>query len=134
MRPLRLVPLLLVAPLAAPLLAQQPRQLTTEDYARAERALGTTTAPLVTGTGVRPTWLPDGRFWYRVSVPEGSAYMVVDPAKRTRAPLFDPARLAAALSQATGQRVPPNRLPFQGLELSPDGRTLTVSVEGRRWR
>jgi dipeptidyl aminopeptidase/acylaminoacyl peptidase len=134
MRPLRLVPLLLVAPLAAPLLAQQPRQLTAEDYARAERALGTTTAPLVTGTGVRPTWLPDGRFWYRVSVPDGTAYMVVDPAKRTRAPLFDQARLAAALSQATGERVQGNRLPFQDLDLSPDARTLTVSVQRRRWR
>src|SRR3712207_8188152 len=46
--------LLAAAPLSAPLRAQQPRQLTAQDYARAERFLGANTAPLVTGTGVRP--------------------------------------------------------------------------------
>ena len=55
--------------LAAPVIAQQPRQLTAQDYARAERFLGANAAPLVTGIGVRPTWLADGRFWYRTSVP-----------------------------------------------------------------
>ena len=129
MRLHRLVPLLL----AAPLMAQQPRQLTADDYARAERYLGTTTAPLVTGTGVRPTWLPDGRFWYRVSVPEGSAFFIVDPARRTREPAFDQARLAAALTTAAGTRVMLGRLPTQSFELAPDGRSMTVSVERRRF-
>ncbi|HEU4631228.1 MAG TPA: DPP IV N-terminal domain-containing protein, partial [Gemmatimonadaceae bacterium] len=134
MRLHRLTPLLLAAPLAAPLAAQQPRQLTAEDYARAERFLGATTAPLVTGTGVRPTWLPDGRFWYRVSVPDGHAFFIVDPARRTREPAFDQARLAAALATATGTRVEANDLPFQSFELAEDGRAITVSVRRRQWR
>ena len=75
--------------LAAPLAAQQSRQLTAEDYARAERYLGATTAPLVTGTGVRPTWLDDGRFWYRTTLPNGSGFFVVDPVRRTREAVFD---------------------------------------------
>src|SRR3954471_3334598 len=60
--------------LAVPLAAQQPRQLTADDYARAERALAPNVAPLISGFGVRPTWLGDGRFWYRATVPNGSAF------------------------------------------------------------
>ncbi|MFN2566747.1 MAG: DPP IV N-terminal domain-containing protein [Gemmatimonadaceae bacterium] len=119
--------------LAAPLAAQQPRQLTAEDYARAERFLGANAAPLVTGIGVRPTWLGDGRFWYRTTVASGTAFFVVDPVRRTREAVFDQARLAAALSAASGGRVEGNRLPFQTFELAKDGRSITVSVQNRRW-
>jgi dipeptidyl-peptidase 4 len=119
--------------LAVPLAAQQPRQLTAEDYARAERFLGANAAPLVTGIGVRPTWLADGRFWYRTAVPNGSAFFVVDPARRTRQPVFDQQRLASALAAASGGRVDAARLPFQTFELAKDSRSITVTVQNRRW-
>jgi dipeptidyl-peptidase-4 len=119
---------------AAPLAAQTPRQLTAEDYARAERFLGTTTAPLVTGSGVRPTWVADGRFWYRTSTTNGFTFVMVDPAKRTRAAAFDQARLATALNAVvTGTRLDPNRLPFQTVEYSKDMRAITVTASNRRW-
>jgi dipeptidyl-peptidase 4 len=120
--------------LAAPLAAQSPRQLTAEDYARAEKFLGTNTLPLVTGFGVRPTWLDDGRFWYRTSIRTGNAFFVVDPAKRSRAALFDHTRLGAALAAATGGRVDGTRLPFQTFELSKDSRSITVTVQNRQWK
>ena len=120
--------------IAAPLAAQSPRQLTAEDYARAERFLGATTAPLVTGSGVRPTWLPDGRLWYRTSVPAGSAFFMVDPGRRTRLPAFDQTRLASALAAASGGRVQGERLPFQSFELAKDNRSITVDLQQRRWR
>jgi dipeptidyl-peptidase 4 len=113
--------------------AQQPRQLTAADYQRAERFLGARTAPLVTGVGIRPTWLADGRFWYRTTIPGGSAFFVVDPARRDRTTLFDQPRLAAALSAASGGRVDANRLPFQSFELAKDSRSMTVTVQNRRW-
>lgn len=124
---------LVAAPLAGPLPAQQPRQLTADDYTRAERFLGTHTTPLVSGMAGRPTWLDDGRFWYRVSVPGGSEFVMVDPRRRTRQPAFDHARLASALATATGGNVEANQLPFMSFELSRDGHTLTTSVRGRRW-
>lgn len=120
--------------LAVPLAAQQPQRLTAEDYARAERFLGANTFPLVTGIGVQPTWLDDGRFWYRDATAGGSQFLVVDPAKRTRLAAFDHARLASALSTATGGRVEGARLPFRSFELSKDGRELTTMIQNRRWR
>ena len=118
---------------AAPLAAQQPRQLTAADYARAERFLGANAAPLVTGVSVRPTWLENGQFWYRTTVPNGSAFFLVDPARRSRTAVFDQARLATALSAATGGQVAGEQLPFQTFELAKDSRSITVSVQRRLW-
>src|SRR3954453_13787312 len=65
--------------------AQQPaRALTTDDYARAEKMLSYNTDPLVDRNGVRATWLPDGRFWYRVLTPTSSEYVIVDPKDGSR--------------------------------------------------
>ena len=59
--------------------AQTARVLTAEDYARAETMLSYSTAPLVDRSGVRPTWLPDGRFWYQILTSTGREYVLVDP-------------------------------------------------------
>src|SRR5215831_5908376 len=76
------------------------RALTAADYARAERFLGYNTTPLVLHGGVRPTWLPDDRFWYRVSTENGNEFVLIDPARGSRSKPFDQAKLAAALSMA----------------------------------
>lgn len=120
--------------LAAPLAAQSPAPLTADDYARAERFLPAMASPLVTGIGGRPNWLPDGRFWYRTSVADGFAFVLVDPARRTRGGAFDQPRLAQALGAATGARVEPNRLPFTTFDLSTDGKSIAVTASNRRWR
>ena len=69
-------------------IAQQPapRALTTADYARAEKFMSYNTTPLVLRSGVRPTWLPDDRFWYRVTTAKGSEAILIDPATEKRAP------------------------------------------------
>src|SRR6476469_221406 len=65
--------------------AQQPaRVFTADDYARAEKMLSYNTEPLVDRNGVRATWLPDGRFYYRVMTPTGSEFVVVDPKDGSR--------------------------------------------------
>ena len=65
--------------------AQQPaRALTTDDYARAEKMLSYNTDPLVDRNGVRATWLPDGRFYYRVMTASGSEFVVINPADGSR--------------------------------------------------
>ena len=114
--------------------AQQPRQLTADDYARAERFLAANVAGLMSGTMSAPNWLADGRFWYRATrAGGGTEFVLVDPARRTRAAAFDHARLASALSMATGTIVDATRLPFQTFDLPFDGRRVAVTISGRAW-
>ena len=73
MRPPRvaLVAVLLCNILPSAARPQARRALTADDYARAERALGPATGPLVSGMPGRPSWLADGRASYRVSTATG---------------------------------------------------------------
>src|SRR5258708_16921234 len=64
-------------------IAQQPT-FTAADYDRAARMLGSGTAPLVDRASVRPTFLPDGKFWYMVLTPNGKEYVLVNPADGSR--------------------------------------------------
>jgi dipeptidyl aminopeptidase/acylaminoacyl peptidase len=119
--------------LAATVSAQTAPVLTTADYARAEKFMGYYTGQLVDRMGARPTWLPDGRFTYRVLTPTGSEFILVDPAKGTRAAAFDQAKIAAALSTASGKKYEAAKLPFTAFEFSPDGQAINFSAGGKRW-
>jgi dipeptidyl-peptidase 4 len=114
--------------------AQEHEAVTADDYSRAEHFLAETTTPLVTGTGVQPRWLEDGRFWYRSTTAQGGQFMLVDPARKTRTPAFDHQRIASVLSEASGSRLDPNRLMVQALTLGRERSEVTLSVEGRSWR
>jgi hypothetical protein len=95
---------------SVPTVAQQSaaaRALTAGDYARAEQYMAYNTTPLVLRSGVRPTWLPDGRFWYRIPTEKGSEAFIVDPLKATKSACDLPACTAdgtrgGAQGQATG--------------------------------
>jgi dipeptidyl aminopeptidase/acylaminoacyl peptidase len=114
--------------------AAATRALTAEDYARAEAFMGYNTTPLVFRTTVRPNWLPDDRFWYRVSVPGGAEFVLVDPATATKGPAFDHARLAAALSAAATGKYTALTLPFNDFDYTADTAAIEFSVAKRRWR
>jgi dipeptidyl aminopeptidase/acylaminoacyl peptidase len=123
----RLLPAIFLAAMA--LSAQQ--KFTAADYQRAEKFMTYNATPLVYRAGVRPNWLPDERFWYRVTTADGPQFILVDPAKGTRAPAFDHVKLAAALSAASGQTVDAKSLPFQTIEFTDDGGSVIVQASGR---
>ncbi|MGH9394925.1 MAG: DPP IV N-terminal domain-containing protein, partial [Terriglobales bacterium] len=110
------------------------RAVTAADYSHAEQFLGTTTNRLVFGASIRPGWLPDGRFWYESTAASGNQYVLVDPARATREPAFDAARLAAALSAASGATVAPGELALTALSFSPDGRSVSFTSARKRWQ
>jgi len=92
------------------------------------------TTPLVFGTGIRPNSLPGDRFWYRITRENGSEFILVDPAKGTRTPAFDHARLAAALSTVANAKYEAGQLPFQDITLADDGSTVSFSAAGKGWK
>jgi dipeptidyl aminopeptidase/acylaminoacyl peptidase len=116
-------------------LAQQPKQYATEDYAAAERFMSYNVNPLAYQGVVRAQWLGDGRFWYRDANTTGVTYVLVDPAKGTRSPAFDQAKLSAALHAASGSiKDDSKHLALNDLSFSDSDSVLTLSASGAAYR
>jgi len=110
------------------------RSLTAADYARAEKFMTYSVTPLVLRAGVRPTWLAGDRFWYRNTIEnDGSEFILIDPARGTRAPAFNHTGVAAALSAASGKTYDASHLPFTTFDFAADGLTILFTADGRRW-
>src|SRR3984957_6975282 len=114
----------------------QGKQLTTEDYARAGKFLADNVNPLVYHGVARPTWMADGRFWYRDNGPDGITFIVVDPAKGTKMPAFDKKKLAAALTSATDGKMKADawHLMISEIEFSDGDKTVVVGNGSRKFR
>ncbi|MGI4728747.1 MAG: DPP IV N-terminal domain-containing protein [Janthinobacterium lividum] len=126
---------LLIFPVALASVAQaQQKVLTTKDYAQAEKFLNYNTDPLVDRASIRPNWLPNGRFWYRVLTPQGSEFMLIDPARKTRQAAFDQQKLAVSLSAATGKTYSASTLPFQFFNFSADQKAIIFQADGKQWK
>jgi dipeptidyl-peptidase 4 len=114
----------------------QGRQLTTEDYARAEKFMAYNVNPLVYHGVARPMWMADGRFWYRDGGPDGVTYMVVDPAKGSKVPAFDQVKLAKALTAATDgkMKAEAQHLVISEITFSDGDKTVVVGNGSRKFR
>ena len=116
------------------LLSSAQEALTDKDYAKAENQLGYNTQKFVDRGNVTPNWLPGDKFWYRVLTPNGSEFIMVDPAKGTKTAAFDHDKLAKAISAATGRSYTASMLPFQTLSYSPDGKVISFNAERKQWK
>src|SRR5580704_8887732 len=113
----------------------QGKQLTTADYAQAEKFMAYNVNPLVYHGVARVSWMDDGRFWYRDSGPDGVTYLVVDPVKRTKTPAFDHAKLAAALTAADGKmKAEAHHLVISEIAFSDGDKTVVVGNDSRKFR
>src|SRR5262249_40067755 len=83
-------------------LASERATVTAADYARAEKFLAPNLAGLVVGGSATPTWLPDGRFWFRNQTQTGSEIVVVDPARAARTSYPDCAAAGVNCSAEAG--------------------------------
>ena len=118
-----------VAP-SGPAASPQPAPtVSAADYARAEKFLPWNTAPLVSGATVRVTWLPDDKFWYRNSTPQGYEFVLVDAVHHTRTRAFDQDRLATSLSAVAGRTYDAWHSPFVRFTFSADGRSITFETD-----
>lgn len=111
--------------LATAVHAQGGSVLTNNDYAHAESLLSYGTGPLVDNLMGNPNWLSGDRFWYRVLTAQGGEYVVVNPAKGTRAADVDPAKLGVDTSRARGAAI--------NEDLSPNGKRAVFIKDYNLW-
>ncbi len=124
-RSLGAVLLAMLLPAAAAAAAAQAPAVTTADYARAERALGHLTQPLLDHAVERVDWLDATHFAYVDHDANGDHFMRMDAVSGQRAPLFDQTALAAALNSLLALSERPLAaadLPIKSLRLAADGR------------
>lgn len=115
-------------------------QVTVEDYVRADRfspeawASGKELDKLVYHGAVVPNWIgKTNRFWYRIYIPGGKEFLLVDAEKRKRGPAFDHKRLAESLSRAMGRSYTGKTLPFDRVAFDLEKNVLTFVIEGFEW-
>ncbi len=111
-----------------------PAQVTRADYERAAN-LRNQLQPLALNLPERPSWIGETtRFWYRKTVPGGFEFIVVDVATLAKKPAFDAGKLAAALAEASKEKVDPLKLPFQRISFVDDEKAIQFDVENTRWK
>ncbi|HMW25294.1 MAG TPA: DPP IV N-terminal domain-containing protein [Ferruginibacter sp.] len=124
----------LIALLALAAHAQSDKKvLTVADYDQATKAMGFNTSKLVFRANVNPNWLPDGRFWYSVSIPGGVEFVLVNPADGSRKTGPDkksilPEEQASSNSPATGRR-----RGGANESVSPDGKKAAFIRDWNLW-
>ncbi|MFO7767581.1 MAG: DPP IV N-terminal domain-containing protein [bacterium] len=134
MKPSRIVPLLLLVSCSlAAFPAELQAQGTRADYERADRLPREARASVYHIIETRE-WIGEShRLWYRIQTREGKQFMLADADLRTRQAAFDHARLAEALSEATGDTIEAADLPFDRIEFLDEGDRIRFAVEGWRW-
>lgn len=127
--------LLTALPFALALTANaQQAAYTAADYARAESQMSAALNPLVTRSGIRPTWTADDRFWYKNTAADGGQFILFNPAKGSKTPAFDHAKLAAALSTASGKNYTAATLPFETITFAADGKSVIFTADGKQYK
>jgi len=109
-----------------PLAAQQV--YTDHDYAQAERWMSYNVRSLVHHTVSGVDYLPDGRIFYSDPGASGTSYMIADPARGTKAPAFDNAKLAATIGKVTKRAVDGAHLNISSYTPDAAGSGFTVDL------
>ncbi len=105
---------LVVLALSAGMLATDERVAPKPNYDLAARWMASKVGKLVFDTTVSPHWAEGSdRFWYAFETAQGRQFMLVDPVKRTKTPLWDNAKMAAMLTNITRIPYDSQHLPIQ---------------------
>ena len=99
------------------------------EYLQAEKFTQSKLNTMLFSTTVDPHWFQKGNcFWYEYKTSDGTQWYVVDPAKKTRTPLFDRDELAAQLTEIVKDPFEARHLPIRNLKAKEDGKTFTFEV------
>lgn len=109
------------------------RSVRTANYTLAAQWTSARLSSRLHSTSVNPGWLEHSdRFWYRYETPAGANWYIVDPARKTRVPLFSTVRMAADLSRLTQDPYDHQHLPISRFEFIDDDEAIRFSVKSTR--
>jgi len=98
--------------------ADQDNHVQKANYDLASRWTTQKVGKMVFDTSVTPHWLEaSDRFWYSYETGQGKKFYLVDPLKKTKAPLFDSARMAAMLTSLTRIPYDAQHLPINSVRM-----------------
>jgi dipeptidyl-peptidase 4 len=105
----------------------------TPNYALEARFLPESVNRLVFDLSVTPHWFTQSdKFWYSYRTTDGTNYYIVDPVKKSKSPLWDNAKIAAALSTLTNFPYDAQHLPVKRLKLVDNDTHMRFEVEIRK--
>jgi dipeptidyl-peptidase 4 len=85
---------------------------------------------MIFSTSVDAHWMKKSdRFWYEYETSQGKKWLLVDPVRRTKTPLFDADKLAAELTRAVKDPFDGQHLKLDNMKLLADENTLQFSVK-----
>ncbi len=110
-----------------------PTAVSAPNYALEARFLPDSSNKLVFDLSVTPHWFTlSDKFWYSYRTSDGTKYYVVDPLKKSKFPLWDNAKIAAALSSLTSLPYDAQHLPVKRLKLFDKDTHMRFEVEIRK--
>ena len=125
-----LLPILFIVALFQASLAQEP--VTTANYDLAARFSPNKLKRMVFSTRVDPHWLKNSnRFWYSYETSMGKNYYIFDPARKSKTPLFDNAKLAADMTRLTGDPYDALHLDIENLEFINNESAIRFEVKSK---
>lgn len=109
-------------------------QGTREDYERARKFLPGNLRHTIYIADVSPHWIgKTNRFWYHKAGLSGSEFVLIDAEHNSAGPAFDHTKLAATLSRDMGRNVSGSDLPFESIEPSEDGKSVSFDIGKSHW-
>ncbi len=85
---------------------------------------------MIFSTSVDAHWMKKSdRFWYEYETSQGKKWLLVDPVRRTKTPLFDSDKLAAELTRAVKDPFDGQHLKLDNMKLLADENTLQFTVK-----
>jgi dipeptidyl aminopeptidase/acylaminoacyl peptidase len=121
---------LVLACLLAPLATFSQQPLHKGNYELAARFSPDQLKKMIFSTSVDPHWMKKSdRFWYQYETSQGKKWVVVDPVRRTKTPLFDADKLAAELTRAVKDPFDGQHLKLDNMKLLADENTLQFTVK-----
>jgi dipeptidyl-peptidase 4 len=111
------------------LLAQDNKNIV-PNYELAAKWTSQKVGKMLFDVSVTPRWLESGdRFWYSFQTNQGTSFYLVDPLKKSKTSIFDNAKMAAMLTNATRIPYDAQHLPIKNLKFIKQDACVQFEVE-----